>query len=99
MPLPVPPQVSLVCVLLFVLLCPEVVVVSVNLSFLPVVVVVQLLTPFVLVNVPPEASHCLWLGEAANAGSARAKVRSAVATNIVIVLIICRISFPSFLLT
>ena len=95
MPLPVPPHVSLVCVLLPVLPWPDVVFVSVNLSFFPVVVVVQVFTPFTLVNVPPDISHALWLGEAANAGTARATTNKAATANIISFLIIFLLCFSA----
>ena len=75
------------CCLLFMLPWPVVVCSCWNFGFLPSWVVTQETWPPLLVNVPPWASHCLWLGEAAKAGSAMAKTRRATATNIVMRLI------------
>ena len=70
------------CVLLPVLPWPEVSVVLVNFEFLSdVTMIVQVLVPCSLENFPPSASHCSWLGEAANAGTATAIIKRAATNN------------------
>jgi len=61
---------------------PVVVVSSVNFGFFPSSVLTQMTLPLTLSNSPPEASHCSWLGEAANAaGAANVRAIKAAAIN------------------
>ena len=82
MPLPVPPHSLFCCCLLLILPWPVVVSVSVNLGFFPYSTMTHCTWPPLLVNVPPAASHCRSLGEAANAGAAKANTNMAATTRV-----------------